>query len=141
MLIQDLAIIAKGAQSYIRAKRTTSLISGIEQTVCLHIFLHGQTNQEQLAKRLMMDKGNMAKTLAALENVGLVDRIENPHNRRENLVSITKRGEEILGPIIELCAEWEDSVLNDLSQEEATLFRKICNQIGQQADEWKEVDV
>ena len=139
MLIQDLVIIAKGAKSYIKANRATLPLSGIEQSICIHIYLHGQTNQDKLARALMMDKGNMTKTLASLEREGLVHRAENPNNRRENLVSITARGEELIQHVIQLCADWEYVALKDLSDEEAALFKNICRKLSQQADQWKEV--
>lgn len=140
MLIQDLVIIAKGAKSYIKANRVTLPLSGIEQTLCIHIYLNGQTNQDHLAKALMMDKGNMARTLTSLEKEGLVHRVENPHNRRENLVSITARGEELIQPLIQLCTDWEYVALQSLSDEEAALFRNVCSKISQEAEQWKEVE-
>ncbi len=140
MLIQDLVIIAKGAKSYIKANRAILPLSGVEQSICVHIYLHGQTNQDQLAKALVMDKGNMARTLASLESEGLVHRVENPDNRRENLVSITARGEELIQPLIQLCADWEYVALKGLSDEEASLFKNVCSKISQQAEEWKEVE-
>ena len=88
----------------------------------------------------MMDKGNMAKTLASLEREGLVHRAENPDNRRENLVSITARGEELIQPVIQLCADWEYVALKGLGDEEAALFKNVCREISQQAEQWKEVE-
>ncbi|HHY15963.1 MAG TPA: MarR family transcriptional regulator [Firmicutes bacterium] len=138
MLMQDLVLIAKSAQSFIQAHRAVLGLTGIEQTVCMYIYLHHHTNQERLAKALLMDKGNVAKMMASLENEGFLSREENPDNRRENIVSLTPKGTELIKEMVQLCAGWEEMVLQDVSIQEAEIFRNVCSKISQRAERWKE---
>ncbi|GFM35845.1 MarR family winged helix-turn-helix transcriptional regulator [Desulfovibrio psychrotolerans] len=68
----------------------------------------GQT-QEMLAARLHIDKGVTARTLARLEEAGLVLRRQNPANRRQKLVylaeSMRSRREEFFAPLHRLTEE------------------------------------
>lgn len=140
MLMQDLVRIAKSAQRFIKANRIILGLTGIEQIVCMHIGLHQHTNQDQLARALMMDKGNVAKVLVSLENEGFIYREENPNNRRENIVSLTPKGAELIKEVVQLCMDWETIALRDLSNEEATIFKNVCSKLSQQAERWKETE-
>ena len=135
MLIQDLVLIAKSAQSYIKENRANLSLTGIEQTVCMHIYLHCPTNQDQLARLLMMNKGNMARTLAALEKQGFIHREENPKNRRQKIVSLTPQGEDLIQAVLLLFQDWEDVALKDLSAQDAAFFKTLCSKISGQIKE------
>lgn len=130
IFIQDLVLIAKSAQNFIRTNRKNMGLTGIEQIVCIHIYIHKGANQTQLAKTLSMDKGNTAKILAALEKEGFVKRERNPLNLRENIVCLTAKGESSIKEVIDFCTIWEEKILKILSDEEADIFKKTTNKIS-----------
>lgn len=51
--------------------------------------------QECLSKQIAMDKGTTARAIGQLEKAGLVTRVANPQNRRQNLVSATPKGHAV----------------------------------------------
>ncbi|MCP4114516.1 MAG: MarR family transcriptional regulator [Desulfobacteraceae bacterium] len=55
----------------------------------------GPLTQDQLSKRVVIDKAATARGLMQLENLGLVVRKVNPENRRQKLVSPTPKAREL----------------------------------------------
>ncbi len=137
IFIQDLVLIAKDAQSFIKANKASPALTGIEQTVCIHIYILRETNQSRLAKMLLMDKGNMAKILSSLEREGCIKRGRNPGDRREKIVSLTSKGKSLIQQVINLCAQWEENILNILSEKEAAGFKVMVEKISQNLDSVK----
>ncbi len=54
------------------------------------------TNQQELAKRLQVTKGNLVGLIDRLTERGWVERIPDPEDRRVNKVGITGPGKELL---------------------------------------------
>jgi MarR family transcriptional regulator, organic hydroperoxide resistance regulator len=55
------------------------------------------TNQQELAARLQVTKGNLVGLIDRLTERGLVERLQVPGDRRVNKVRITEGGKELLG--------------------------------------------
>ncbi|MEO6096459.1 MAG: MarR family transcriptional regulator [Fibrobacteria bacterium] len=55
------------------------------------------TNQQELAARLQVTKGNLVGLIDRLTERGLVERVQVPGDRRVNKVRITDGGKELLG--------------------------------------------
>lgn len=51
-----------------------------------------QVTQDYLSRSLAIDKGTTARAISQLKKAGLVVRMPNPENRRQKLVSVTKKG-------------------------------------------------
>ncbi len=72
-------------------------------------------NQEKIAARNNINKGAVARSIKKLEDNGLVKREIDENNRRQNKLSLTKNGEDILEKAIKVLHNWEDSVIPDNS--------------------------
>ncbi len=59
----------------------------------------GQATIVELAKRLGLDKSTLSRTIDGLVNVGLVERVAHPNDRRFNLLSLTAKGQEVADQI------------------------------------------
>jgi len=54
----------------------------------------GQATTVELSKRLGLDKSTLSRTIDGLVNVGLVERVAHPSDRRFNMLSLTTGGQE-----------------------------------------------
>ena len=68
----------------------------------------GQMRQEDIAHRIVMDKGAVARAVARLEEQGLVLRTVRDQCRREKLVSITDSGRQTALTIQQVMEEWNE---------------------------------
>lgn len=67
-----------------------------EQMVLMCLYPDRMLNQDAVARMLGADKGAVARTIAKLQEKGLIVRGQNPDNRRENLVSLAPESFEVL---------------------------------------------
>ena len=71
-------------------------ISGNQQIYIFQICHHPGISQEQLAQRIAVNKSNVTRSLAYLEEHGFVTRERDPEDRRQTLVYPTEKALEIL---------------------------------------------
>ncbi len=55
-------------------------------------------------------KGNIAKVLRKLEDLGYVERKINPENRRKYMLNTTEKGDELVPKYRQLSLDWEKEV-------------------------------
>ena len=86
-----------------------------------------------LAERLNLSSSAMTNRLDRLEERGLVARERDPDDRRSVLVSITPRGEDVVGQAVDQQAKKESEFLGALKPEEQrrlnTLLRSLILEI------------
>lgn len=75
-------------------------------------------NQDEIARRCNVDKGAVARSIRKLEEKGLVIKKIDENNRRQNIISLSEKGEEVIEKSQEILDKWEEEVFSDLSQEE-----------------------
>jgi DNA-binding MarR family transcriptional regulator len=93
-----------------------------EQIILMYISKNEYTNQDKIAKNFMADKGTIAKTVKNLEKKELIIRKENPNNKRENIVSLSQKGKNIISYLNELLLEWREIIFKDFSGDEINQF-------------------
>ena len=59
----------------------------------------GQATTVELSKRLGLDKSTLSRTIDGLVNIGLLERVAHPTDRRFNLLSLTTKGQEVADQI------------------------------------------
>lgn len=78
-------------RQYYRDRMGALGLSTVEGMLLRWLGKQGQTRQEELVVQLVLDKGAVARALARLEELGLVERAVSDRCRREKLVSPTRR--------------------------------------------------
>lgn len=82
-------------------------------------------NQQELARRLMRDKSSLSYLLNNLENRELIRRIEDEKDKRNKLIVVSEKGEEmksLFNPIIhEIYSDLADA-LDEKDLDETQLF-------------------
>lgn len=102
-----------------RQLKDIDLTSGLHG-VLLCIYSEGKSpkTQHDIAKRLNMNEGTIAKALRKLEDKNLIERSPNPDNRRENQISLTDKGLRIAEEFNNLDEKWEKEVFGGLTSAE-----------------------
>ncbi len=85
--------------------------------------------QDQLARRIFINKSNVARQLAVLEEDGFVERRPSTEDKRAIQVYPTQKTRDVLPEIHRLFQIWEADVGNNLTPQERTellnLLRKL----------------
>lgn len=118
MIVSDISIIMRKMRVFADRHTADWGIGFAEQQVLMLLKAQGPSNQEALAAYLQIDKGSITRTVAKLESKGLVIREVNPKNKRENLVSLQPKAEDLLGEMWVLYQELENAMFAGLTQAE-----------------------
>ncbi|MCC7551975.1 MAG: MarR family transcriptional regulator [Methanobacterium sp.] len=78
--------------------------------------------QDDLARMFYIDKGTIARSIQKLEDKELVQRVQDPVNRRRYKLSLTEKGEGIIPEILRAEKKWEDTIFKDFSGEKRSLL-------------------
>ena len=94
----------------------TSGLYGI--LLCIYDDYKSPKSQQDIAKRLNMNDGTIAKALRKLEDKNMIQRSPNPDNRRQNLISLTDTGLSIAEEFNNMDEKWEKDVFEGLTSDE-----------------------
>ena len=99
-------------------------------------------SQEQVARRIYIDKSNVTRHLAALEREGFVERRQSETDRRVSLVYPTEKAYAILPRVKEITREWNEYLTEGWSEEEIAAMKDFIARISDRATAYaqKELD-
>lgn len=94
--------------------------------------------QDQLAKRIFINKSNVARQLAILEEDGFVERCACSQDKRAVRVYPTEKAKALLPQINTILACWEECLTQDLTQEEKLQLSQMLGKLKERAADWME---
>jgi DNA-binding MarR family transcriptional regulator len=104
-------------------------ISAGELAVLMLIDAREPESQQQIARRLGVDRTSMVSLLDALESKDLVARRPDPQDRRRNVVELTKAGATTLSRATKASDKAERRLLSALSPTEAAQLRELLGRV------------
>ena len=125
-----LYMIGKGYMTYVNRNLEEFGINTTQLHLLFEIAHHTNINQEMIATRCNVNKGAVARSIRKLEDNGLVKREIGENNRRQNRLSLTKDGEDILLKASEVLRDWENSVILDDGYIKKELLQKVLKEIA-----------
>lgn len=94
------------------------------------IYLHnGKLSQNALAQLLGKDKSAMVNIIDLLTEKGYVTRTVNPNDRREHLISTTKKAEQDVPQIMSAFAEMNNDLTKGITTEEMNTFYNVLQKM------------
>jgi len=91
-------------------------------------------SQQQMARRLDIDRTTMVALIDALEGEGLVARRPDPADRRRNVVELTEAGRTTLRQAKRSSDQAEQRLLAGLDKAEATQLRSLLRRVAADSD-------
>ena len=95
-------------------------------------------SQDQLAARICINKSNVARQLAILEEEGFVERKSCTEDKRAMRVYPTDKALEVLPQINSILVRWEEYLTQDLSEKEKILLTQMLCKMKLHAADWME---
>lgn len=107
------------------------------------LFLHlvdtrGPIRQEDLSVWTGVDKGRVARTLAEMEEAGVVKRRVSPSCRREKQVALTEEGRRAAEQVHRLIEEWNEICYAGFTEEERETFARLLDRIVDNAVSYRQ---
>ena len=124
-----ISMISRAQEIYLNHQLKNLDINSTQLMLLFEISHQNNLNQEKIASRCNFNKGAVARSIRKLEEKELIIREIDEKNRRQNKVSLTPKGEEIIKKGIDVLNIWEDEVFNDYLIDETTL-KKVLKDIA-----------
>lgn len=133
MLMTNLSILSRLSRTFCERKLCDTNIGFTEQSILQFLSKSDNVNQDTIVKHFMLDKGSVAKTLNKLEEKDLINRTDNPNNKREKLITITELGKSYSRTCQNEIRELHSFLFEGLSTEEIKQFSKTIEIMTQNA--------
>ena len=92
--------------------------------------------QEQLSRKLCLNKSTVTRTVFYLEEHGYVRREASLSDKRSLLVYPTEKMEKVFLEVRAIAARWRDYLLSDFSPEELSEFSKTLEKLTNKAQDY-----
>jgi DNA-binding MarR family transcriptional regulator len=89
----------------------------------------GALSQVELGERTNVDRAPMVQFIDHLEKLELVERTQNPRDRRAHAIVLTDKGRDILQQATELASAVENQIFASLSPQEREQLNYLLNQV------------
>ena len=86
--------------------------------------------QSALAERMGLSPNVVMAMIDYLDRLGYTRRVQNPHNRRENIVVLSKKGRAVYDQASQLLRQAEQELMASLSREESKQYLEITKKLG-----------
>ena len=100
--------LSKSQLKYLNSRLNDYL--GHEIKYIMMIYENPNSSQDDLVNFSGQSKGNIAKIVKKLEDMGYVERSVNPNNRRKYMLKTTSKANDIVPKIRKISKEWEIEV-------------------------------
>ncbi|MBQ1196193.1 MAG: MarR family transcriptional regulator [Clostridia bacterium] len=97
---------------------------------------HPGISQDAIARRLFLNKSNVTRSLAYLEEHGFVTRERDREDRRQTLVYPTEKAFEVLPRVREIIKGWNSYITEDFTEEELEMYFAMTRRIAERAAEY-----
>ncbi len=137
-IVRDLTFISRCGAHYRNQELEALGITGRQAGSLLAICHEPGISQEQLGKRVVLNKSNIARQLAAMEDMGLVKRETSPNDRRVLRCYPTEKSLEMLPRIRTVYRAWRERLLQDMTPQEQETLEQLLAKIKARAGQWME---
>ncbi len=137
-IIRDITEISRCGSQY-RTDRLAPLgLKACHASYLIEICDCPGISQEKLAGRICINKSNVARQAAVLEESGYITRIPSPADKRVLQLYPTEKTMEIMTEVRGLLRCWEDCISHDLSEEEKEVLSGLLAKMKTRAAAYME---
>ena len=126
MLLDNLSIIVRYSRIFSERQLKDYDLGFSEQLIIMYLAKYKDVNQESIVKYFMLDKGAVAKTCSKLDKKGLIVRKQNPKNKRENIMSLSEKGEGLISVMTDILNDWNSILFNGIGEEEIKTVENLA---------------
>lgn len=108
-------------------------LNGYQHTYILKICQNPGISQEQLAQMILINKSNVTRQLALLEQNGFITRSSSEKDKRVMQVFPTQKALDIYPKVYKLLLEWNACLIEDFTEEECHQLQSLMERVMNKA--------
>ncbi len=130
-----ISIFYRIGSSYLSRKYETYQIGFGQYQFLIMLYLEDGLSQDELTKRVYVDKATTARAINKLKENGYVTVIVDRKDKRKHQVYLTEKSLALKEELLAIALEWENKLLHSLTPEEQTTMFQLFQKISL-ANEW-----
>lgn len=135
---RDMLEISRCATQF-RAERLAPLgLKSCHASYLVEVCKEPGISQDQLAQRICINKSNVARQVAFLEEAGYLNRCTCKEDKRVTELTPTQKALDALPEIRQILADWRNMLTEELTEEEQEALVTILDKLRNKASEWME---
>ena len=135
-IIRDITEIARCGAQYRTEALAPMGLKACHASYLLEICAHPGISQDKLAARICINKSNVARQTAALEEDGFILRTPCEQDKRIMQLYPTNKTLELLPEISRILSRWEDCLTADIREEERQILTRVLGRMKDKSIEW-----
>ena len=135
-IIRDITEIARCGAQYRADQLEPMELKGCHASYLTEICAHPGISQDKLAKRICINKSNVARQAAILEEKGFVTRIPSSTDKRIMELHPTQKTLDLLPQISGILKRWEACITGDLTEEELDQLASLLAKMKSHASDY-----
>lgn len=135
-IIRDITEIARCGAQYRTEALAPMGLKACHASYLLEISAHPGISQDKLAARICINKSNVARQAAILEEDGFVIRTPSEQDKRIMQLYPTQKTLDLLPDISPILHRWEACLTADVSEEERVILERVLERMKDKAAEW-----
>ena len=137
-IIRDITEISRCGIQYRSDKLAPLGLKSCHASYLTEICANPGISQDRLAKLIFINKSNVARQVAVLEEEGFITRTPSEADKRVMELYPTEKTLEILPQINQMLLCWENCITHDLSEEEKELLTALLGKMSSRAARYME---
>ena len=137
-IIRDMLEISRCGVQYRSDNLAQFGLKSLHASYLTEIASNPGISQDRLAKIICINKSNVARQVAVLEEDGFVRRVPSAADKRVMELYPTEKTLEILPRINEMLMCWENCITQDLTDEEKELLTALLGKMSNRASRYME---
>ena len=135
-IIRDITEIARCGAQYRTEALAPMGLKACHASYLLEICARPGISQDKLAARICINKSNVARQTAILEEDGFILRTPCEQDKRIMQLYPTEKTLELLPEIRRILTQWEDCLTANVSEEERLILNRVLGRMKDKATEW-----
>lgn len=127
--------LGRKSQRYIGNALRKYEITAAEQPFFMALQHHDGATQEELTSIVCVDKAATARAVKSMEEKGLLFRVQDENDRRQNRVHLTERGKALISAVNGELQNFNRQLTLDIDPEQLELVREILLQMERNLEE------
>lgn len=137
-IIKDITEIARCGAQFRNDNLAELDLKGCHASYLLEICRNPGISQDTLARRICINKSNIARQLVVLEEGGFVRRQPSQEDKRAMELYPTEKTLELLPRIRQILGQWSRYLTQDLTEEEVEVLSRVLTSMKARATIWME---
>ena len=137
-IIRDITEIARCGTQYRTEALAPMGLKACHASYLIEICAQPGISQDKLAARICINKSNVARQAATLEEGGFITRVPCQNDKRVMRLYPTEKTLSLLPQISQIMDTWENCLTKDLSDDEIEILAGVLERMKRRAAAWME---